>query len=153
MVIADGQLIWMRYNAMLAANAFGSALLGALLLKDNLAKTHQWLLLLASAFGVLLVWQWRGLTKRGWELQRIWVYEAKKHHWHGYKTAFEAYADWRARTGRIDRARDLIEIYAHRVIILFLLAYIFIFLIAIWLLLEIGDPLAIFNRGIATMGI
>jgi hypothetical protein len=130
MVIAEGQLVCMRYNAMLTANTIVAALLGAVALKAEVTRKDEWLLLLASAFGVVLSVLWRGLTRRGWEVQKSYIHQARNYHLPAYKNAFEAYGDWREQTGRSEKKTDRIEIYAQRVIKLFTVAYVLIALYA-----------------------
>jgi hypothetical protein len=130
MIIAEGQLVWMRYNAMLTANAIVAAVLGAVALKTEITRKDEWLLLLASIFGVALSSQWRKLTTRGWEVQKSYISEARNYHWPDHKNAFEVYGEWRERTRRSQKKTDGIEIHAQRVIKLFILAYVLIALYA-----------------------
>jgi hypothetical protein len=121
MIIADGQLVWMRYNAMLTANSIVAAVLGV-----GIRNNHSALLLLATIFGLLLSWQWRGLTRRGWEVQRSYIEEARNFHWPTYRNALEAYGDWRAQSRGSRKKTDQIEIRALCVIRLFMGAYVLV---------------------------
>jgi hypothetical protein len=141
MIIADGQLVWMRYNAMLTANSIVAAVLGVG------ARNNDWMLLLASIFGVLLSWQWRGLTRRGWEVQKSYISEATSFHWPAYRNAFEAYGDWR--TGRSHKKTDRIELHAQCVIKLFIGAYVLFAFYAVSRML--GLDWAILERAFAAM--
>jgi len=119
----EALLIWNRYNTMLAANSLIAALLGVILAKGALTIVEATLILCGSLFGLYLSWQWRGLTKRGWELEHYWVKYAESFKWNGLKNPMDPYSEWCIKAGRGEGLADWISVYAHRVINLFMLGY------------------------------
>src|SRR5205085_12141330 len=79
----EAQLIWNRYNVMLAANSFIAVLLGAVIALRPPTATDAIIVLSGSIVGLCLSWQWKGLTTRGWELEHYWVKYAETFRWEG----------------------------------------------------------------------
>ena len=132
----EGQLIWNRYNTMLAANSVFASLLGIALSRGLSTITGVLLVLCGSILGLYLSWQWRGLIKRGWELQYEWAKYAGTFKWNGLKNPFDFYDDWCEEQGR-KGLDDWIAIYARRVIWLFMFIYCGVACIGIALLINL----------------
>lgn len=119
----EAQLIWSRYNIMLAANSFITVLLGALVVRGAPTVLEASVVLIGSMLGLFLSWQWRGLTKRGWELEHYWVKYAETFKWQGIQNPLDPYSEWCKKTGRGEGLDDWISLYARRVIWLFIVGY------------------------------
>jgi hypothetical protein len=123
MINADGQLIWSRYYAMLTANAFISVLLGAILAKAEWKRTDEVLIFAIGLFGLFLSFQWKHLTRRGWELQHCWVRHAESFKWKNFQNPLDPYRMWCKDSQCSEGAEDWISKYAQRVINLFIIGY------------------------------
>ena len=123
LITYEGQMIWNRYNVMLAANSAIAVLLGALVARDApLTKLQLYGALGASLFCVALSWQWRLLTKAGWELQDSWVEHARAFASTG--NPLVAHQKWRATHRASTGPDDAIGRAALGTIGLFMLAYV-----------------------------
>ena len=146
MVAADGELIWLRYSAMLTANSIIGLFLGAIAAKGAALTWRDAVVLgLASGFGLAVSWHWYWLTKRGWAIQQAYLGGAKKYTWPGHTPVFELYEEWcrknpppqskRLRRSRADTGVtppvDLIQHHALSVIWLFIAAYLVCLLYAV----------------------
>ncbi len=122
LITTDAQLIWSRYYSLLTANAIVAVVIGALAARtfDRLSGV---VLLILNLFGLALTWQWKQITRRGWELQHTWVAVAKQVSWGRMSNPFESYSTWCKSSGCGEGAKDWIATYAFRVCNLFLFAY------------------------------
>lgn len=118
----DAQLIWSRYYSLLTANAIVAVVIGALAAREFDRVTGVVLLML-SVFGLVLTWQWKHLTRCGWELEHAWVAAAKEVSWKGKPNPFQPYSDWCETAGCAEGTEDWIAVYALRVCNLFFGAY------------------------------
>ena len=122
LIVTEGQLIWSRYYSLLTANAIVAVVLGAVASRD-LDTAATIVLLSLGLFGFLLTWQWRQLTRHGWQLQHTWVAAAKQVQWQGRPNPFEPYSEWCKTAGCGEGTSDWIAKWGQRVINLFLVAY------------------------------
>lgn len=136
MITSDGQLVWSRYNAMLAANTFIGALLGILLTKQGWTWVDGLLSSLTSVFGLALSLQWRGLTMRGWQLQHYWVQYAEAFKfWPGFENPLEPYVRWARDHNTGEGVHDWIARYAHGAIRIFIIGFASALLVSIGLVI------------------
>jgi hypothetical protein len=128
LITGDAELIWIRYNALLTANAIVAvvmgAMVGAVATRGTIGSGAGLVLIGTAAFGLALCYQWWRLTHRGWQLQHAWVREAKAFDWEGLTDPFAPYDEWCASTRCGAGEYDWIARYAKRVIFLFALAYV-----------------------------
>jgi hypothetical protein len=82
-------------------------------------------------FGLILSWQWRGLTIRGFEIQHAWAgYGTKAFGWPGLENPLEIYAKWAIQTSGGVGLKDWIARYAKHVVWLFFVSYLLVGLFA-----------------------
>ena len=129
----EGGLIWNRYNVLLAANTVLVAVVGAIVATRGTPGVGMyWALVIFGVFGLVLCWNWWGLTDRGWKLQHLWVSEAQRswdaeaqrYNWQGLGCPFEPYKTWCERENCDPGSKDWICRHAKYVIYLFALGYL-----------------------------
>jgi hypothetical protein len=128
MINNEGVVMWSRYNAMLTGNTIVGVLLAAIVANGNWTFTKGCLVIAICLFGLGLSWQWRGLAKRGFEIQHSWVGYAKTFQWSGLENPLLIYSQWALRTSGGEGLKDWFAIYARRVVWLFLIGYSLVFL-------------------------
>ncbi len=142
LAIVEAQLVWQRFNVMLAANGFLLALLGVHIAKvmEDMTKNASgevawpwvWLTVIGSIFGLALCFTWRAVTKCGWSLEHKWAEEAKKHKWQHFTNPYQLYTDWCRENGCGEGWNDLIARHARWVIGLFVIVYLLAFSFGAW---------------------
>lgn len=125
LAINETQLVWGRFNVMLAANAFIAVVLGAIITKNEV-KDLDWIILcFFSLAGVVLCVNWYHLTKYGWTLTDKWGDEAKKYTYCYYKSPYAIYEQWCKDNKSGYGWNDKIAFHAKCVIGVFSFIYIF----------------------------